>query len=224
MIILGESLRERQVPLAITRASVRLILWLSSNVPDVGFKSVSGEKLQRSCLCLNSRHVKDGDFKFLGSLIVITSACGGRISFLKCLMFQLSKLLSCGSVGMELGQVLNESQRKERFSHSLQQKRAHRQVLSWEKKLFVIQQLFPARCPRREDRPLSSQSRQVSRPRLQNWRRGRFSRSSWTEEERKTPQEVFAWIPVATKHFYKVRKRIIQSWKQKRVKWKSEKI
>ncbi len=33
---------------------------------------------------------------------------------------------------MELGQVLNESQRKERFSHSLQQKRAHRQVLSWE--------------------------------------------------------------------------------------------
>ena len=36
------------------------------------------------------------------------------------------------SVGMELGQVLNESQRKERFSHSLQQKRAHRQVFSWE--------------------------------------------------------------------------------------------
>ena len=38
--------------------------------------------------------MKDGDFKFLGSLIVVTSACGGRISFLKCLMFQFSKFLS----------------------------------------------------------------------------------------------------------------------------------
>ena len=32
------------------------------------------------------------------------------------------------SVGMDLGQVLNEDQRKERFSHSLQQKRAHKQM------------------------------------------------------------------------------------------------
>ena len=130
MIILGESLRERQVPLATIRASVRLTLWFSSNVPDVGFKSVSGEKLQRSCLCLNSRHVKDGEFKFLRSLIVVTSARGGRISFFNCLRIKLSKFLSHASVGMELGQVLNESQRKERFSHSLQQKRAHRQVLT----------------------------------------------------------------------------------------------
>ena len=57
---------------------------------------------------LNSRHVKDGDFKFLGSLIIVTSACGGRISFLKCLMFQFSKFLPRGSVEMELGQVLSE--------------------------------------------------------------------------------------------------------------------
>ena len=160
---------------------------------------------------LNSRHVKDGDFKFLGSLIIVTSACGGRISFLKCLMFQFSKFLSCGSVGMELSQVLNESQRKERFSHSLQQKRAHRQVLSWEKNYLLFSDVVPARCPRREDRPLSSQSRQVSRPRLQNWRRGRFSRSSWTEEERKTLQKVFAWIPMAMNHFYKARMIILQS-------------
>ena len=32
------------------------------------------------------------------------------------------------SVGMELSQVLTEDQRKERFSHSLQQKRAHKQM------------------------------------------------------------------------------------------------
>ena len=32
------------------------------------------------------------------------------------------------SVGMELSQVLSEDQRKERFSHSLQQKRAHKQM------------------------------------------------------------------------------------------------
>ena len=32
------------------------------------------------------------------------------------------------SVGMELSQVLNEDQRKERFSHSIQQKRAHKQM------------------------------------------------------------------------------------------------
>ena len=104
---------------------------MSNNVPDVGFKSVSGEKLQRSRMCLNSRHVKDGDFKFLGSLIVVTSGCRGRISFLSVKGF--NSLNSCHvSVGMELGQVLNESQRKERFSHSRQQKRTHPQVLSWE--------------------------------------------------------------------------------------------
>ena len=136
MIILGESLRERLVPLATTRASVRLILWLSNNVPDVGFKSVSGEKLQRSCLCLNSRHVKDGDFKFLRSFRCHIRMWGKDLFFSKCLRFQSSKFLSHGSVGMELGQVLNESQRKERFSHSLQQKRAHRQVLSWEKTIY----------------------------------------------------------------------------------------
>ena len=58
--------------------------------------------------------------------------------FFKYLRFLLSKFLSHASVGMELGQVLNESQRKERFSHSLQQKRAHRQVLTKNLKNYLL--------------------------------------------------------------------------------------
>ena len=60
------------------------------------------------------------------------------------------------SVGMELGQVLNEDQRKERFSHSLQQKRAHKQMSEEASNLSLNSRMVtsPAKAPKLETRTL----------------------------------------------------------------------
>ena len=82
-----------------------------------------------------------------------TSVSGGKTE-----TREISNAHFAFSVGMELGQVLNEEQRKERFSHSLHQKRVHKQMSVENSPVSSTSSpglvTFPAKAPKLETKTL----------------------------------------------------------------------